>query len=134
MTISFDGFDKHQVILELWKNTKYMGLGFHNSKPEISNSDILNEIERLLNSNQYIDYLLGKPIKTNFSNYPYLDSRLYDRDAGSGTMLKVKQLFSNNITDYNINHQKNSLNQQDNSSNTKEDLEAIEYLLGIAQK
>lgn len=32
-----------------------------------------------------------KTYQTSFDKFPYLDSRLYDRDAGVGTMLKVAQ-------------------------------------------
>ena len=40
-----------------------------------------------LDDSDYVDYFFGKPIKTDFSNYPILEFRLYDRDAGNGTMM-----------------------------------------------
>lgn len=144
MSISFDKLDKYQVILNLWINTKYINNQPQmrdNNRLQILNTDILKEAKKILSSNQYIDYLLGKSIKTDFRNYPNLNPCLYDRDAGFGTMLKIKEQMSKNIKENNIADPQNRLTERDiydlnklNQSITDEDIEAINCLLSFSSK
>lgn len=76
---------KESVLIELWNHTRALGMGALHSHQQPTVEDAKEELEK----NQYIDYFFGKPIKTDFANYPILESRLYDRDAGSGTMQAV---------------------------------------------
>lgn len=76
---------KEQALVALWNSTKALGMGFLHSHQKAT----LEAAKAQLEGNQYVDYFLGKPIKTDFSKYPVLESYLYDRDAGPGTMQKV---------------------------------------------
>lgn len=75
---------REKALLELWNHTNALGMGFLHSH----NQPTLEEAKAELTKNTYVDYFYGKPIKTEFSTYPVLESRLYDRDAPT-TMQKV---------------------------------------------
>ena len=84
--------DKLKALKNLWFGTRTVGFGFINSN-EPTEQELINafqyEDNGKLIKNDYIDYFKGRPIKTNFENFPELNPFLYDRDAGEGTMQKV---------------------------------------------
>ncbi len=88
--------DKYQALKNLWKGTKTIGMGFIHSYEEPTDEDAIkafqynDEYGNIIEIN-YIDYFKGRPIKTNFENFPVLNPSGYDRDAGIGTMRKVSE-------------------------------------------
>lgn len=70
---------KEEALINLWKGTKTIGMGFIHSHKEPTENDAKQMLE-----NSYIDYFFGRPIKTDFSTFPNLRNQLYDRDAGNG--------------------------------------------------
>ena len=97
-------FPKHvsveEALIKLWEAApaSFMGRLHSHKTPTIEHATILFEAiakkedwKPVDLQRQYVDYFLGKPIKTDFTNYPRLRSIGYDRDAGEGTMLKVSQ-------------------------------------------
>ena len=84
--------NKYEALIHLWNATNPLGLGFIHS----SNQPTLKDAKEELAYGNYVDYFFGKPIKTNFENYPILDSKIYDRDAGKGVMERVaKNCYEN---------------------------------------
>lgn len=53
----------------------------------------MNEILTL--SRDYIDYLGGRCMKISVGSFPVLNSRGFDRDAGEGTMRRVRDTLLN---------------------------------------
>ena len=85
-TVTFpEHIDKYDALVRLWNAAKAFGLGLTQSHQQPTIDDAKLELDK----SDYIDYFFGKPIKTDFSKYPILKFRLYDRDAGNGTMMKV---------------------------------------------
>jgi len=84
---------KEKCLVELWKYTKAVGFGRLHGHQKVSLDDAKNALD---NSLMYVDYFHGKPIKTYFSKYPNLDSRLYDRNEpdGPGSMQKIANMFA----------------------------------------
>lgn len=87
-TVIFPGSTtREQALLNLWDSTRALGMGALHSHHQPT----LDEAEQHLAQSTYVDYFFGKPIKTEFSTYPSLKNRLYDRDAGAGVMQKVAE-------------------------------------------
>jgi hypothetical protein len=85
-TVHFpEGADMHEVLIALWLGTKTLGLGALHSHVQPTIADA----ETALKQSLRVDYFFGRPIKADFSNFPSLDCRNYDRDAGKGAMQKV---------------------------------------------
>ena len=88
--------DKYQALKNLWKSTRTIGMGFIHSHEEPTDEDVIkafkyeDECGNIIEKN-YIDYFKGRPIKTDFENFPVLKPSGYDRDAGVGTMQKVSE-------------------------------------------
>ena len=78
------GLESHVVLAQLYNHASPVGMGFlQSSTTPMTLEEAKNELART----QYFDYLYGRPLKTDFSNYPELDSHGYDRDQGGpGTM------------------------------------------------
>ncbi len=98
MNISFEGFTRNEVLKQLWENTNFQG--FNKNIGLILDCQIHDsELDDQFNKNLYVDYFKGKPIKTNFSTFPILNSHLYDRDAGENMMNQVKEYLINQNSD-----------------------------------
>lgn len=98
MSSLFEGIDINVVVRELWNNTRYQGINQHlnDSNDVIQFGD--EEISHELSKNDFcLDYFRGKPIKVNFKTYPKLESWGYDRDAGIGTMEKIREQLMNRV-------------------------------------
>ena len=102
MSVSFDGFDKIKVIRELWQASTFHG--YQGNGIDLPMSD--SEIQSFLNeNNQNIDYLFGKMLKIDFKDFPIVDSKLYEKDAGDGTMQKVlEKLQKEMLKDINVKY------------------------------
>ena len=74
-----------EVLLKLWESTTPLGLGYMYSSRNVT----LEDAKKQLEESTYVDYFYGKPIKTDFSTFPILDSMGYDRDAGKCKMEEV---------------------------------------------
>ena len=101
MIVKFpDNVSRNEALVRLWKGTKTIGMGFMHShiEPTIEDTEkyFSPDTKTDLLQPLYVDYFNGRPIKVCFKDYPNLESRLYDRDAGEGTMQRV----ANNIADY----------------------------------
>ncbi len=78
------GLAKEDVLAHLYNNAKPLAIGYFQAKTEPMG---VQEAKSQLSKNSYFDYLYGRPLKINFSDYPFMDSHLYDRDQGGpGTM------------------------------------------------
>lgn len=87
-TLDISDIDVIDVVLALWRNTKpalFFASGFP-SPPEPSRKEI---VESLSKFNNYLGYLSGRCIKTDFSDLSAVETRLYDRDAGQGAFAKI---------------------------------------------
>jgi len=83
---------KYEALVQLWNATKALGLGqlhSHRQPTIVDTKKHFDELDEYKSGYKSVDYFFGKPIKTNFANYPTLDIWGYDRDAGAGTMQKV---------------------------------------------
>ena len=82
-TVSFEGWDRAEAVLALWKGARTVRPG---SMPTIEqiNAYIAQPETR-------IDYVGGRSLKLGDINesWPILYSELYDRDNGIGTMQRV---------------------------------------------
>ena len=93
-TVTFPSeMTKAQCLLALWDATNSLGLGRLHSH----NSPTLEQAQENLNKGGGVDYFFGKPIKTNFDNFPVLSNWGYDRDAGSGKMQEVADGLAESI-------------------------------------
>jgi len=77
------------VIMKLWEKAQFVGIGILQD----DGHGISRKVAEDASKKEIIDYLKGKPLKLDLKDYPVLESRLYDRDAGSGTMQSVADLF-----------------------------------------
>jgi len=85
-TVTFpESTSRAQTLVDLWNSTKSVGLEALHSH----NQPTILDAESHFSKTKYVDYWFGKPIKTNFSDYPILKPNYYDRVAGVGTMQKV---------------------------------------------
>lgn len=89
MSVTFPStVSKEQVLIALWAHTRAVGIGLL-SRHSPTESDATTQLER----DQYVDYFEGRPIKVSFKEWPILESLLYDRDAGQGTMNAIANSF-----------------------------------------
>ena len=85
-TVTFPSeMTKAQCLLALWDATISPGLG----RLQSHITPTLEQAQENLSRGGGVDYFFGKPIKTNFDNYPVLSNWGYDRDAGAGKMQEV---------------------------------------------
>ena len=91
--VDCSGLTKEQVLVSLYSHSL-----LHNQNVPLqlrmmsmlSNVEITeDEAKKVFDSTQSIDYLQGVMIKTKFDTFPLLDSRLFDENTGSGSMLTV---------------------------------------------
>lgn len=87
MSVTFNnGTSSAQALIALCNSTNALGMGVLHSH----NSPSVKEAEaELVRCRGYVDWFKGKPIKTDFSTFPMLSCRGYERDAGRGMMQKV---------------------------------------------
>jgi len=79
-TVDFTGFPANIVLAELYNCNRPVGMGLFQYKAKLMTPDEASE--ELQHSNgQYFDYLLGRPMKTSFKEFPLLGNRGYDRNA-----------------------------------------------------
>ena len=77
-----------EMIAELWRKGKALGLGIlQDTHP--TQEEILECIKR-----GEIDYLNGKPFKTDLKTFPSISPNGYDRDQGKGAMQSVADILS----------------------------------------
>ena len=77
-----------EMIAELWRKGKALGLGvLQDTHP--TQEEILECIKR-----GKIDYLRGKPFKTDLKTFPFISPHGYDRDQGQGAMQAVADILS----------------------------------------
>ena len=77
-----------EMIAELWRKGKALGLGIlQDTHP--TQEEILECIKR-----GEIDYLNGKPFKTDLKTFPFISPHGYDRDQGHGAMQSVADILS----------------------------------------
>ena len=87
--INIKGLNKGELLDAMVLGTRYNGpfafaSEFTSYLSPVINSDKSEKVANL----GYIDRYADKPIKTNLSG-DFVDPRLYDRDAGSGTFAKI---------------------------------------------
>lgn len=91
-TVKFNNHTKEEALIALWNNTDALGLGLLHSHV----TPTIDDATTTLNNDLYIEYYHGKPIKTDFTDFPNLKPYGYDRDAGLGMMYKVANNLANN--------------------------------------
>lgn len=84
--IDCTGLDKAEVLAGLYNRSSPLGMGIYQARSGIMTK---KEAEKLLEERDDFDYLYGRPVKTDFSNYPILRENMYDRDQGEGAMQRV---------------------------------------------
>ena len=84
-TIDITEVDKVKLLEEMWKGVKPAAF-FAMSGTFPPNFDRSKASEAVKNG--YIDYFMGRCIKTDLSG-DTINPRLYDRDAGQGTLSKI---------------------------------------------
>ena len=85
MSVSIAGLDKAELLAALYERAQPMGMGFFHYVP---GPMCLDEARGLLRGGGYFDYVKGRPLKIDIAG-DYLDTRLYNRDAGSGAAERV---------------------------------------------
>jgi hypothetical protein len=89
------GLSKPCILAELYNNSKPLGMGIHQYKKDVMT---VEEARELLRIEQNLDYVKGRPIKTNFAYYPYFDSYTYDkRNENPGLMQKCIDNLKNGV-------------------------------------
>lgn len=68
---------KEETLMHLFNNAKPQGMGFLHFKSE---NMTLEKAEELLSHTDYFDYVEGRVMKIDFSNFPEMDFWLYNRD------------------------------------------------------
>lgn len=81
----------------LWKNSKpatYFSINNISDEPQASTVSTAEKVAELFKNKTYFDYEGGRMLKTNFSNFPQLAIRLYDRDFGIGAAKKALEEYN----------------------------------------
>ena len=76
----------------LWENSKPAAFfSFHPSSenPQAATVGTAEKVANLFKDQTYFDYAGGRMLKTDFSEFPKLNARLYDRDFGDGAAQKA---------------------------------------------
>jgi hypothetical protein len=95
---------KEEFLLKLWKSTKALGMGYlHPGAPTIS------DCNTHFAKSEHVDYLVGRPIKVDFSKHPIFDPSSYDQNAGEGMMQKVVNSFSEGDSNLDIKEENDVL-------------------------
>ena len=79
---------KEETLINLWKGTKTIGMGFIHSHTEPTKEDTKYHFTKY---GDYIDYFFGRPIKTDFTTFPDLQPNGYNTYAGNKMMEKISQ-------------------------------------------
>jgi hypothetical protein len=86
--IDASNLEASEVLMQLYNNskpqTKYLIKLFEDDYELMT----LDYAQALLTQTQVFNYLRGRPIKTDFRNFPLLDSTEYDKYNGHGEMQK----------------------------------------------
>jgi hypothetical protein len=86
-TIDCSGLTAAAVLAALYNHAKPLGMGILEYDPKPMSIDFANQ---MLLKRKTFDYLMGRPLKTSFADYPILDVGLYDRDqGGAGTAKSI---------------------------------------------
>ena len=87
MVVTFPkNVSKQNALEAMWRNSKTAPFfAMNGNSPSSLNH---NELSKALRTD-YVDYLCGRVIKTNFRNYPTVGTLGYDRDNGKGALQKV---------------------------------------------
>lgn len=83
------------LLAELVNSAAPLRMGFfaaQNSPQQMTEEDAAKELAASLR----VDYVRGRPIKTDFSDMTAVSSRLYDRDAGEGAFLAALERVRRN--------------------------------------
>ena len=88
--VNCENIDKIELLKHLWRNSQTAA--FFNNFPvsppsEPKHQEFADAVEN------YVDYLGGRVIKTNFTKFPELDPWGYDRDNGTGAMQRIVDQF-----------------------------------------
>lgn len=94
-TVDATGLEASEVLAELYNNAKPLGMGIHQYKAEVMDT---NEATLLLEKGKRFDYVFGRYMKVDFSKYPILNPDSFDSQYGKGTMQKLVDNVRNNIT------------------------------------
>lgn len=82
-TVDASGLEDSEVLAELYNSAKPLGMGIYQYKAEVMDT---NEATLLLTKGKQFDYVFGRCMKVDFSNYPILNSSSFDYEYGKGTM------------------------------------------------
>lgn len=93
-TVDATGLEASEVLAELYNNSKPLGMGIYQYKAEVMDT---NEASLLLSKGKKFDYVFGRYMKVDFSNYPLLNPGSFDSQYGEGTMKKLVDNVRNNI-------------------------------------
>jgi hypothetical protein len=78
------GLTAPTVLALMYNNAKPLERGVHQASCD---KMTVSEAESLLENEIYFDYVKGRPLKTSFKNFPFLNPWGYDRDqGGDGTL------------------------------------------------
>lgn len=94
-TVSIAGLDKADVLSALYNASRPQGMGFLTYDPKPMER---NEATRLLEGNQYFDYLNGRVMKVDLSSDMDFSAGLYDRDNGEGAAERAVAALRNTGT------------------------------------
>jgi hypothetical protein len=81
----------------LWENSKPASFFLMNpilESPAADKVSTAEKVAKLFKTHTYFDYEGGRMLKTNFSEFPKLEVRLYDRDFGSGAAKKAIEAYN----------------------------------------
>ena len=78
--VNIAGLDKAEILAALYNRAIVLGLGRLHA---VSGDMAVDEARQLLTGSSYFDYLKGRVMKVDLSG-DTLDTRLYDRDNGTG--------------------------------------------------
>ena len=83
-TVNCSKLDKAHLLFNMVKKNEPLGMGYLAA----SNRDpvTLEEMQKILDHNEDVDYVVGRSIKVNFGKWPNLDPAWYDRDYGKGAL------------------------------------------------
>ena len=87
--VVFENCTPEEALLALWNETRYLGFGYLQKD---GSPPTLEECKEELNRD-YVDYLKGKPIKTNFRKFPVLFRCAYEENAGKGKMQNAANIL-----------------------------------------
>ena len=82
------------VIEELWKSA-FVASFFRSGYLPAPTKFPHDELQHILNTSKYIDYIGGRCMKISLTSWPYLNCKFYDRDTHDGNMKSIRdKLFA----------------------------------------